>query len=423
MNKILLILLLIPSLALAGGEPTPAPPAPAVRYTWKHIVPDMDKDSFWMAGQTHIGGASGGTSVSVGGSTVANPNFNNTTPAAQGGFVNNTFQVSGSNISSEFPIGGLPAGTGVCSADTGAPCWTFGTNTVGSNVPTTVAPGSINGVGFTVTGSSNAGHPHIADFNLSGGSGGNGAFLDYLGNFTAVGSVTATTSLIVGTAPGGSAGTGSVIFMGEGTAPTGASGVDAIYANSANHCMSVNNNNADVNCIQTGNKTTPTNIYRQTASVTVSNTTTATTILGAGITGTNINANTAVAGTTIRIDEQGYASTGSGNFTTIEFQVLLGSTVICDSGAQQVPPGNSSQGFEVFAKAVFQTIGGGGTVSCQGAVDMYQNGATQWTFPMVSTGVTTINTTVNEAFDLKVTWGVASANNTITATNGLLEIL
>jgi len=48
------------------------------------------------------GGSS--TSVSVNGSVVPTPNLNGTTPAAGSGFTNATLQVSGSNVSIEFPI-------------------------------------------------------------------------------------------------------------------------------------------------------------------------------------------------------------------------------------------------------------------------------------------------------------------------------
>ena len=49
------------------------------------------------------GGSGGGTTVNVNGSSVSNPNFNGTTPAAASGYVNGTFQVSGSSVSVEVP--------------------------------------------------------------------------------------------------------------------------------------------------------------------------------------------------------------------------------------------------------------------------------------------------------------------------------
>lgn len=49
------------------------------------------------------GGGGGGTSVQVNGSTVANPNFNATTPAAPANNTNVAWQVSGSNVSAYVP--------------------------------------------------------------------------------------------------------------------------------------------------------------------------------------------------------------------------------------------------------------------------------------------------------------------------------
>lgn len=48
-------------------------------------------------------GSGGGSSVSVNGSSVSNPNFNNSTPAAAGGYTNVTWQQSGSSVSAEVP--------------------------------------------------------------------------------------------------------------------------------------------------------------------------------------------------------------------------------------------------------------------------------------------------------------------------------
>jgi hypothetical protein len=86
-----------------------------------------------------------GSVVNVGGSAVSNPNFNVTTPTAQTNNVNIGFQVNGSNVSAEFPIGAMPAGTAVGTTDTGSPALTFGTNSISANNPfsaTSLAAGS-----------------------------------------------------------------------------------------------------------------------------------------------------------------------------------------------------------------------------------------------------------------------------------------
>jgi len=48
------------------------------------------------------GGGGGGTTVNINGSSVSNPNFNATTPAASGTKTNVDWQVSGSSVSAEL---------------------------------------------------------------------------------------------------------------------------------------------------------------------------------------------------------------------------------------------------------------------------------------------------------------------------------
>lgn len=64
---------------------------------------------------TAVGG--GGSSVAVNSVIVSNPNFNNTTPAAPGGFVNVTWQVSGSNVSAYVPVSGVGTVTSFSAGD------------------------------------------------------------------------------------------------------------------------------------------------------------------------------------------------------------------------------------------------------------------------------------------------------------------
>src|ERR1700675_4334907 len=66
-----------------------------------------------------MGGGGGGSTVSVNGTAVSNPNFSNTTPAAPGGFTNVIWAFDGSgNVSAHFatsgttvPFGSVTAGT------------------------------------------------------------------------------------------------------------------------------------------------------------------------------------------------------------------------------------------------------------------------------------------------------------------------
>lgn len=64
-------------------------------------------ENFWLIDVFAAGG--GGTSVFVNSASVANPNFNDTTPAAPLGFTNILWQVTGSNVSA-YAANGVPAG-------------------------------------------------------------------------------------------------------------------------------------------------------------------------------------------------------------------------------------------------------------------------------------------------------------------------
>lgn len=67
---------------------------------------------YYCIGGTYQAQGGGGTAVNVNGASVSNPNFNATTPAAEAGYANVKFQVSGSSVSGEI----LPAleGAGYC---------------------------------------------------------------------------------------------------------------------------------------------------------------------------------------------------------------------------------------------------------------------------------------------------------------------
>lgn len=93
-------------------------------------------------------GGSGGTNVSVnGGSTLGSANFNNTTPAAGSSFINTSFQVSGSNVSSEVPYATSSA-FGVVKPDNTSITISGGViSAVASSFPTSQAYVGTNGSG------------------------------------------------------------------------------------------------------------------------------------------------------------------------------------------------------------------------------------------------------------------------------------
>lgn len=59
--------------------------------------------------QFQIAKLAGSAPVKFNGAPVAAPDINDTTPAAEPGFANVKVQKSGSSVSLEYPVGGLPS--------------------------------------------------------------------------------------------------------------------------------------------------------------------------------------------------------------------------------------------------------------------------------------------------------------------------
>lgn len=171
-----------------------------------------------------IPGGSGGSTVSVNGTTVTDPNFNNTTPAAPGGFSNVIWQFDGSgNVSAYYQT---------------APSTSFTNITSGTNTLATMTVGTGASIGFSGTGTIDANLLHGTP--VSGTAPTTGQALVFNGTswapatfvfpqtFTAVphewiNSYSATTGLFTATQPSASdltngvTGTGAVVLAGSPT--------------------------------------------------------------------------------------------------------------------------------------------------------------------------------------------------------------
>lgn len=164
----------------------------------------------------------------------------------------------------------------------------------------------------------------------------------------------------------------------------------------------------------------PSQYFSQTASVTVSNTVTETTLVGSGVGSKTIKANVPQIGQVYEGLMKGTHSAASAPNITIN--VKLGATTICTTGA--VASGNSTNAyFEIRFFFTYRTLGGSGTLFCQGYYYEAGGGASLNECPMVNTTTATIDTTADQTIDVTVTWGTASASNTITATNFIMKSL
>lgn len=160
------------------------------------------------------------------------------------------------------------------------------------------------------------------------------------------------------------------------------------------------------------------NLFAQTASATCANTVTETTISSTGQGTLTLPANFFVAGKTVRIKAWGFhSSTASPNLT---MKVKFGSTVILTTGTHAMHNDTNSL-WELEGVITCRTTGGSGTVFAQGLFQDFGTGGDS--VQMVNTATNTISTTSSQAVTVTAQWGTASASNTITCTNLVLEVI
>lgn len=160
-------------------------------------------------------------------------------------------------------------------------------------------------------------------------------------------------------------------------------------------------------------------LFTQTANGTCANTVSETSISSTGIGTLVIPANFFVAGKTIKFSARGFYST-SGT-PTLNLKFKFGSSVVVTTGTITAIAGSSS-GFEFEGMITCRTTGGSGTVIGQGKAALLTSSASQ-NLPCVSTATTTVNTTSNQTVTATAQWGTASASNTISLTNFVMEVV
>ncbi|MBP9190659.1 MAG: hypothetical protein KBF51_14075 [Chitinophagales bacterium] len=163
-------------------------------------------------------------------------------------------------------------------------------------------------------------------------------------------------------------------------------------------------------------------IFTATGDGIVSNTTTPTTLIGAGVGSLTINANTLVAGKSYIIKMYGYMNTlaSPGNLTV---ETKLNSIVVATTTAVAAPTSLTNRRVEIETIITCRTTGVTGTVMAQGSFQFNNNTTAGLTREMLNMSTVTINTTTNQAIDVTMTWSTASTSNNITITNATIEII
>lgn len=168
-------------------------------------------------------------------------------------------------------------------------------------------------------------------------------------------------------------------------------------------------------------------IFVATATTTISNTTTATTLFAAGAGSLTIGANRLAAGSVVRAEFTGFISDDSATTKAVTVYLggaLVGTVTIASGGAAQPTP----VAFRLVVEVTIQAAGATGTalvsykmsISNSGTYTAY-NPASENAYNGAGTG--TLNTTASNPFNVQWAWGLAGAAKSITVQSATVEIL
>lgn len=143
---------------------------------------------------------------------------------------------------------------------------------------------------------------------------------------------------------------------------------------------------------------------------TVANTTTPTAFTSSF----TIPANSVVLGQVFHIRLAGVYGVATLSTPTITLQFLIGSTVLCTSGAVTTVGGLTNDGWTAWCDFIVTATGSSGTAEAQGFVEYETASTTNLASNMQNTAaITGINWTTTNVLTAQITWGTASASNTI----------
>jgi len=170
-------------------------------------------------------------------------------------------------------------------------------------------------------------------------------------------------------------------------------------------------------------------LFTSTASSTVANTTTETTLIGSGVGSLTLPANYLQVGRTLRIHVLGTLdktlASSCGNITV---KLKLGSTVILSRGPAAATCAITATRpyMEVVGTCTVRSIGASGTTWCVGAMRFdsgaFQLGPTEWNM-MTTAQPVTVDTTASQVVDVTWQWSVADVDNSVTGAIATLEVL
>jgi hypothetical protein len=159
----------------------------------------------------------------------------------------------------------------------------------------------------------------------------------------------------------------------------------------------------------------PARLFTSTASATVANTTSETSVVGSGVGSNVLPNNFLTVGKSLKIRAWGRLSSVSS--ATITMKVKFGSTVLCSTAAHTTH-NITNDSWYLESMITCRTAGSSGTVWANGRFydtsDLIQMG---------NTATITVNTTTTQTVTVSAQWNTASASNTISCDQFLIEVM
>jgi hypothetical protein len=159
----------------------------------------------------------------------------------------------------------------------------------------------------------------------------------------------------------------------------------------------------------------PGRLFTSTSSATVANTTTETSVVGSGVGSNVLPNNFLTAGKSLKIRAWGRLSSVSS--ATITMKVKFGSTVLCTTAAHTTH-NITNDSWYLESMITCRTTGSSGTVWANGR--FYD---TSDLIHMGNTATITVNTTTTQTVTVSAQWNNASASNTISCDQFLIEVM
>lgn len=167
----------------------------------------------------------------------------------------------------------------------------------------------------------------------------------------------------------------------------------------------------------TGSSTPNGALFTSTATATVSNTASETSIIGSGVGSLTTSANYFTAGNSLHIAIGGYLSTPTITVDSLVIKVKYGTTVV-GSATLTLPTSLSNQVFLMNFDVTCRTAGASGTMMMNAPL-LITNSTLTGTISVsaLNTSAVTVDTTASTAWSVTATWGSAQATETISGTN------